>query len=469
MKRLIRVAAERIRSSSPATLTTLGILYEVVLGLLDYATPEEMSFTIFYLLGVAFVGWAVGRHAALLVSAVAAGIMASHEWTLPDVSRRGILFWNTSTRFLLFCAVGWLTGEITRLNRHLQKMVEARTAQLRAETQKHKATSAQLSEALSRLQTIIANVPMILFAVDRQGVITFEDGRALHSLGVAPGAHVGRRVLEAYGQSAQMPGHMRRALQGEEFSALVEIGPVALETWYSPTRERDGAICGYTGVAVNVTGQRRLERQILEISDREQARLGQEIHDGLCQQLVSLAFDANSLQGELEARALPEAQTAARIAKYLDQTITEARQLARGLFPIRLDAQGLPSALEELARATRERFGLDCRFETSETAASASKTMATHLYRIAQEAVANAIKHAKARSINLRLDDRDGRLELRVEDDGQGMAPAKLTEHSGMGLHIMDYRARSIGGTFSFGPGARGGTAICCCVPRADV
>src|SRR5579864_6138001 len=100
MKRLIRVGAERIRSSSPATLTTLGILYEVVLGLLDYATPEEMSFTIFYLLGVAFVGWAVGRHAALLVSAVAAGIMASHEWALPDFSRRGILFWNTSTRFL---------------------------------------------------------------------------------------------------------------------------------------------------------------------------------------------------------------------------------------------------------------------------------------------------------------------------------------------------------------------------------
>lgn len=469
MKGLIRAIARKIRNSSPGTLTAVGIVYEVVLGVLDYTTPEEMSFTIFYLLGVAFVGWAVGRHSAVLVSAVAAGIMASHEWTSPEGALRGILVWNTSTRFLLFCAVGWLTGEITRLNRHLQKMVEARTAQLRAETQKHKATSAQLSEALSRLQTIIANVPMIFFAVDRQGVITFEDGRALHSLGLAPGARVGQKVLEAYGQSPQIPKHMRRALQGEEFSGLVEIGPVALETWYSPTREMDGTISGYTGVAVNVTGQRRLERQILEISDREQARLGQEIHDGLCQQLVSLAFYANSLQGELETRALPEAQTAARIAQYLDQAITESRQLARGLFPIRLDAQGLPSALEELARATRERFGLECRFETSETAAAASKTMATHLYRIAQEAVTNAIKHAKARCISLRLGERDGRLELRVEDDGQGMAPANLAECTGMGLHIMDYRARSIGGSFSFGPGARGGTAICCCVPGADV
>lgn len=465
MKPLIRTVAAKLRVSSPAAITVLGILYELTLGLLDYATPEEMSFTIFYLLGVAFVGWGGGTRAAALVSAVSAGIMISHERIALDSSSHGVLVWNASTRFLLFCGVGWLTAEITRLNRHLQRLVEARTVRLRAETQKHKATSAQLSEALSRLQTIIANLPMIIFAVDRRGVITFEDGRALQSLGVTPGAHVGQKVSEAYSQSKEIPEHMHRALRGEEFSAPVEIGPVVLETWYSPTRERDGSVCGYTGVAVNVTGQRRLERQILEISDREQARLGQEIHDGLCQQLVSLAFDANALERELGERALPAARTAARIAQFLDQTITEARQLARGLFPIRLEAQGLPSALEELARATRERYGISCQFETSEAAAIANKTTATHLYRIAQEAVTNALKHGKPRAITLRLESRSGQLELQVEDDGQGIGPAKLTECRGMGLHIMDYRARSIGGTFSFGPGARGGTAVCCCVP----
>ena len=224
-------------------------------------------------------------------------------------------------------------------------------------------------------------------------------------------------------------------------------------------------MCGYTGVAVNVTGQRRLERQILEISDREQARLGQEIHDGLCQQLVSLAFDANALERELVARDLPEAKTAARIAQFLDQTITEARQLARGLFPIRLEAQGLCSALEELARATHARFGIDCRFQSSGPAAAADKTTATHLYRIAQEAVTNAIKHGQAQAITLSLEDRAGELQLQVEDNGRGMGQAQLKDCRGMGLHIMDYRARSIGGTFSFGPGRRGGTAVCCCVP----
>jgi PAS domain S-box-containing protein len=466
MKQLIRVAAGKLKNY-PVTITLLGIAYELALGLLDYTTPEEMSFTIFYLLGVAFVGWGAGTRSAVLVSAVSAGIMAVHEQTGSGRQAFGTVLslWNASTRLLLFCAAGWLTAEITRLNRHLQNLVEARTAQLRAETQKHKATSAQLSEALSRLRTIIASVPMVIFAVDQKGVITFEDGRALNSLGVEPGAHVGKSVLEAYGQSREIPEHMRRALRGEEFSAPVEIGPVALETWYSPTRQSDGSVCGYTGVAFNVTDRRRLERQILDISDREQARIGQEIHDGLCQQLVSLAFDANSLERELGAQKLPEARTAARIAEYLDQAITQARQLARGLFPIRLDAQGLPSALEELARATHERFGITCQFESSEATAVGSKTMATHLYRIAQEAVSNAVKHSEARSITLRLQARSGQLELDIEDDGRGIAPAKLTEGQGMGLHIMDYRARSIGGRLSCEAGARGGTLVCCCVP----
>lgn len=465
MKRLIRNLTGKLKNLSPAAITVVGILYELVLGFLDFATPEEMSFTIFYLLGVAFVGWGAGTRAAVLVSAVSAGILISHEHFGPDSLHYGVLAWNVLTRFFLFCAVGWLTSEITRLNRHLQKMVEARTSQLRAETQKHKATSAQLSEALARLQTIIGNLPMVIFAVDRKGVITFEDGRALLSLGVKPGDHIGKNVLEAYGQSRELAEHMQRALRGEEFSAPLEIGPVALETWYSPARDKEGEVCGYTGVAVNITGQRRLERQILEISDREQARLGQEIHDGLCQQLVSLAFDANALERELAARSTPQAKTAARIAGFLDQAITEARQLARGLFPIRLEAQGLPSALEELARTTRERFGVACCFESSDSAAVANKTTATHLYRIAQEAVANAIKHGKAKAITLRLEDRSGQLALEVRDDGRGIRPAQLAEGSGLGLHIMDYRARSIGGTFSFGPGPDGGTAVCCCLP----
>jgi signal transduction histidine kinase len=464
----IRFLPGKLAAAPPALITAAAVIYEVVLGLLDFNTPQDMSFTIFYLLGVAFVGWGAGVNASAIVSAVATAIMTVHERATthqPPVAL-AVSTWNASTRFLLFCAAGWLTAEITRLNRHLLGLVAARTAQLHAETDKHKMTSSQLSEALTRLRAIIAGGPIIIFAVDRKGVITFEDGQALRSLGLNPGANVGSSVLKAYGGSRELMDNVNRALQGEEFSAQMEIGTAVLQAWYSPMRAEGGSLAGFTGVAVNVTEQRRLERQILEISDREQARIGQEIHDGLCQQLVSLAFDANSLESELTSRKMPQSQTAKRMARFLDQAITEARQLARGLFPIRLDAQGLPSALEELARSTRGRFDIQCSFESDQNTVVQNKTLATHLYRIAQEAINNAIKHGRASSIIIHLRRQDDQLELGIDDNGKGISVSHVKEQGGMGLHIMDYRARSVGGTLSCRPRVQGGTSVSCCVPN---
>jgi PAS domain S-box-containing protein len=319
----------------------------------------------------------------------------------------------------------------------------------------------------ARLNSIIQGVPIILFAVDHQGVITFEDGQALAALGFKPGEHVGQNVAEAYRRFPQMLTHARRALAGEEFSTQMDVDFASFLCCYSPTRDLQGKLTGYIGVATNITERQRLERQILEISDREQARIGQEIHDGLCQQLVSLAFDANSLEQRLQGEARPEAPTAHRIVEFLDQAITEARQLARGLFPVRLEAEGLPSALEELANNTSERFGINCRFQSNEGAVVNSKAIATHLYRIAQEAINNSIRHGQARSIEIQLLRAGDELELRVEDDGTGAEPPapESGKLSGMGLYIMDYRARAIGGMLRLGPGLTGGTIVSCCVP----
>lgn len=466
MKDLLRSVSNRIQRCSPLAITTAAVVYELLLGFLDYATPEEMSFTIFYLLGVAFVGYGAGSRPVLPVAALASGILAMHErHSFYNEALPGLLLWNISTRLLLFWAAGWLTAEITRLNRELQRLVMARTLQLQTETEKHKTTSAQLSEALTRLRAIISGSPIIIFAVNREGIITFEDGRGLTSLGVTPGTHVGQRIVEAYPQAKELPEHFGRVMAGEEFSALVRVGRVALETWYSPLREDQGKVSGYTAVAVNVTDRRRLERQILEISDREQANIGQELHDCLCQQLVSLAFDANALKTDLPDRGSIQARTAERIADLLDLAITEARQLARGLFPIRLQTEGLPPALEELARTTRERTGLECRFELGSIPGVEGKVAATHLYRIAQEAVSNAVRHSRAKAIWLRLKGADGQLSLVIEDNGVGLQPAAQRVEGGMGLHIMDYRARAIGGLLSLGEGANGGTRVCCCVP----
>jgi PAS domain S-box-containing protein len=212
------------------------------------------------------------------------------------------------------------------------------------------------------------------------------------------------------------------------------------------------------------TERQRLERQILEISDREQSRIGQELHDGLCQQLVSLAFDANSLRNQLARRSRPETALAVRIADYLDQAITETRQLSRGLFPIRLEADGLRSALEELARGTSSRFGIRCSALCEPSLKTPTGAEGIHLFRIAQEAVNNAVRHARAKEIRIQLLERDRQTVLEIQDDGVGLERHRNPHTTGMGLHIMDYRARSVGGVLRLAPGTSGGTSVCCCI-----
>jgi signal transduction histidine kinase len=217
---------------------------------------------------------------------------------------------------------------------------------------------------------------------------------------------------------------------------------------------------------LDITDRKRLEQQILEISDNEQARIGQDIHDGLCQQLVSLSFDANLMESQLSAQRPPDLAVAHRIASRLDQATTYARELSRGLFPIRLETDGLPPALEELARTTSQRNGIRTRFQGDERVTLASRNVATHLYRIAQEAVNNAVKHGRPRLITIRLNTKGHQLVLSVEDDGGGVIlPKEPDKLSGMGMHIMEYRSRSIGATLLVSPGARGGTVVTCCLP----
>jgi PAS domain S-box-containing protein len=226
----------------------------------------------------------------------------------------------------------------------------------------------------------------------------------------------------------------------------------------------EGRLVETQSVGRDITEQKRAEREILEISEREQARIGQDLHDSLCQQLVSLAFDANSLQRKFAAHELPEAVIAGRLARVLDQAITESRRLARGLFPIRLQAEGLASALEELAQSISHRFPVQCRFDCPQPVPVKDHAVATHLYRIAQEALNNSLKHAQAGTLSIQLRSDAGSLELRVQDDGIGL-PETPARPGGMGLHIMHYRAATLGATLCIGPGPAGGTIVSCCVP----
>jgi signal transduction histidine kinase len=449
----------RLRTLAPRTVFILGLMYFLLVALIDHYLPTPLSMMLFHLLGVLFVGWGAGARNAIILAALSVSVVTFEEWKIfSHTSPAWILCWNAGSRFLVFVTGGWMAAEVSRLTRGLENLVAERTEQWKTEAEQH-----QKSEG--RLRATINAAPIVLFAVDRDGIITFEDGQALRDLGFKQGQNMGKSAFQVFAAFPNVLENVRRALNGETFNSIVNLDGLFLDCWYLPNTEPDGTFSGFTGVATNITDRLRLERQILEISDREQARIGQDIHDGLCQQLVSLAFDANSLMDQLASDHSPEAAKAKKIAELLDRSITEARQVSRGLFPARLELDGLPSALDDLAQAINERFRIECLFESDPNITIPSAEAATHLYRIAQEAVNNAVKHSQARTILIRLFHEPQKIELRVEDDGSGLSETENGDYSGMGLHIMDYRARSIGAALRIASRPKGGTVVSCSLP----
>jgi signal transduction histidine kinase len=155
------------------------------------------------------------------------------------------------------------------------------------------------------------------------------------------------------------------------------------------------------------------------------------------------------------------------MAGQLDRAISESRQVARGLFPIRLQRDGLRPALEELARSVTQRFGIRCSFRTRGPIKGVDPALGTHFYRIAQEAASNAVRHGHPARISILLRGRAGGVELVVTDDGIGLPARSRHKEAGMGLHIMHYRARSIGGTLTIQPARPRGTVVSCRAPLA--
>jgi PAS domain S-box-containing protein len=208
----------------------------------------------------------------------------------------------------------------------------------------------------------------------------------------------------------------------------------------------------------------RLEREILEISERERRRIGQELHDSIGQQFTGIAFMTKVLEKKL-AKGMPkESASAAEIGKLVNQATDQVRGLARGLHSVDLDAGGLALSLAELAANTEHLFGIHCSFQGDDSVQVDDTSVAVNLYRITQEAVTNAVKHGKAKNIRITLTCRDGKYVLTVENDGEGF-PGTEAGGKGLGLQIMGYRAEIIDGSLELASGAKGGTIVTCSLP----
>lgn len=344
-------------------------------------------------------------------------------------------------------------GEIYRLAGLTEDVTEQKLAEVR------------LRRNERRTQAVLNAIPDLMFLVNREGVYTDYHARDDALLTFPPRSFMGKRVSEVFDGALgrQIEHRLHLALD----SGAMQIFEYQLDTngarkdWearFVPTGEDEVLV-----IARDITDHKRLEREILQISNREQQRIGHDLHDGLSQHLTGIALLSKVLHQRLEVRGLPEAQDALRISELVKDAVGKTRGLARGLSPVHLEVQGLAAALQELAESVENLYGIRCRFEGGSDLELDDHATATHLYRIAQEAATNAAKHAQASQIVIGLTRRDNQLALRIQDDGTGI-PDELSRHSGMGLHLMRYRARMIDGSLEI-ERAHKGTVVTCIFP----
>ena len=348
-------------------------------------------------------------------------------------------------------------------------------------------------EKSERLRSILNTAADAIVVFDLDGIIDTVNPTAEKMFGYTANEMIGQSVIRL----ASLPYQERcesflRSYREEGYPALVDVNREVIGA------RKDGSTFpvdlsmngvnhqGFFTVDLrDITERKRLERHVLEIAAEEQRRIAYELHDGTQQELAGMSMLAEVMVNLLDQAAqkkIPDKndwmidngvhEQLSDISRKLCQLLSEAgknvRNLAHGLMPVQIDAEGLRWALTQLAVKTNGLKGITCQFECTGTVAVENTTTATHLYRIAQESLNNALQHGKATQIQITLEAQGDRLTLEIRDNGAGFDPtnglrnAVADETQGMGLRIMEYRARMIGGTLVVRPQATGGMCVKC-------
>lgn len=398
----------------------------------------------------------------------------------------GLLFPDTTAArraFLWTMRDGRWTGEVTMQSREgQQKTVRLRTSLIRDErgetlglvgvhtdVTEQKRVESALRRSEARNRALVEALPDFVVLLSRDGVIRDV---------AAPGASTFPLVTPDVGSPLREAFPPLLAAQLEESIAEAADATEA-ETFYFKN-EQEGYVLearivhvednGLLGILRDVTERHRLEAEVLRATDEERQRLGRELHDGLGSHLVGLGMLVRSLARRAREQAPDLADELQDVAQLIGEGADQARALAHGLNPVSIDRQGLPVALARLAETTDMHAELCCTSNVAADVPSLPPEVATQLYRIAQEAVTNALRHADATRIEIALDMDGDAVVLTVDDDGSGFDKTSRPQERGLGLHTMAYRARTIGGALDLREKPQGGVVVACRIvpPRED-
>jgi signal transduction histidine kinase len=236
---------------------------------------------------------------------------------------------------------------------------------------------------------------------------------------------------------------------------------VAVALTVSPMWDSDGKVVGASVTGRDISRRKELEREVVEIASLEQRRIGQDLHDSVSQELTALSMLGGNLANTLRSDPATAPELVERMVLGLQRSQRELRAVMRGLCPVSVDAEGLMSALTDLANRTRQEGKVTCVFDCPKPVLVADNLVATHLYLIAQEAVHNAVKHSRCQNIRIAVESND-LLVLRVQDDGIGIGNQPAESQGGLGLRIMRNRAAIIGAILTIEPAQPTGTVVTC-------
>ncbi|MDB6037393.1 MAG: multi-sensor signal transduction histidine kinase [Verrucomicrobiales bacterium] len=339
---------------------------------------------------------------------------------------------------------------------------------------KHYKTLRALRESEAQLASFMQNVPCAVYMKNLHGRYVYVNEtcakvfrrRFEDWIGKTDDDLWPRQTAAKFKSTDQQIVQEKRSIETTE-SVSHEDGTHYWLTSKFPILDEQGSPTMIGAAAIDITDIKRLEREIQQISEQEKRRIGQDLHDGLGQWLTGIACMVKTMEQKLANKGLPEANDAKTITKMVNETIAQARDLARGLCPVELETNGLQAALQELTTRVEKLFSVNCELKAPQFVRVYDNAAAIHLYRIAQEAINNSMKHGKAKKITVDLAAMNAQVILTVKDDGCGL-PKGVGKARGMGLRVMNYRAGMIGANVTIESPPEGGTVVRCVVENEN-